>query len=101
MYFSSPLTDFVEPFFISNKAVAHGAVLSHVDKDNHKIAVRVARATYGVICAMPVKANDKEHARRKHLWETDPTGETYVPDYFEAKLYKVGPLLSAAREPLT
>ena len=65
----------------------------HVDRDNHKIAVRVARATYGVICAMSVKANDKEHVRRKRLWEIDPAGYCYVPDYFEAKLYKVGPFI--------
>ena len=101
MYFSSPLTDFVEPFVISNKAVAHGAVLLHVDHDNHKIAVRVARATYGIIRSPPVNANDKEHTRRKFLWETDTTGQFYVPDYFEAKFYKVGPFLSAARELLT
>ena len=100
MYFSSPLTNYVE-LFISNKTVAHGAVLSYVDSDNHKIAVRVARATYGVICAMPVEENNKEHTWRRLLWEPDPTGERYVPNYFEAKIYKVGPLLSAVRELLT
>ena len=76
--------------FVSNKAVAHGAVLSHVDRDNHLVASRVARVTYGVVCSLPVKANDEEHVRRKRLWETDPAGYFYVPDYFDSKLSKVG-----------
>jgi len=69
-----------------NKAVANGAVLSHVDRDNHLVAVRVARATYGVVCALPVKANNEEHVRRKQKWERDPTGDFYVPGYFESKV---------------
>ena len=76
-------------FFIRNKAVANGAVLSHVDRDNHLVATRVARATYGVVCALPVKANDEEHVRRKRQWERDPTGDWYVPGYFESKLRRV------------
>ena len=41
---------------------------------------------YGVICALPVDATDEDHNRRKHLWERDPTGDFYVPGYFESKL---------------
>ncbi|KAI9569174.1 hypothetical protein HD554DRAFT_2254112 [Boletus coccyginus] len=69
-----------------NKAVANGAVLSHVDR--HLVASRVARTTYGVVCALPVKKNNKEHIRRKNWWERDPTGECFVPGYFELKLAK-------------
>ena len=57
---------------ISDKAVAHGAVLSLID-DHHKITIRIPCAAYGVICAVPVKASD-EYVRRKHLWGMDPTG---------------------------
>ena len=64
-------------------------MLSYVDRDNHLVASRVARATYGVVCALPVKAGDEEHVRRKHKWESDPTGDCYVPGYFESKLLKV------------
>jgi len=64
--------------------------MSHVDRDNHLVASRVARATYGVVCAMLVKVNDEEHSRRKRQWETDPTGDRYVPGYFDAKLFRVG-----------
>ena len=97
MWFSSTLTRFSDTFFISNKAVPNGAVLSHVDRHNHKVSSRIARATYGLVCALPVKVNDAEHIRRKHQWETDPAGDSYVPDHFEAKLYKVSLLLSVER----
>lgn len=65
-------------------------MLSHVDRDNHLVASRAARATYGVVCALPVKESDEEHLRRKNQWEVDPTGDRYVPGYFESKLHKVG-----------
>lgn len=93
MCLSSMLTIVPHVLLFSNKAVANGAVLSHVNRDNHIVASRVARATYGVVCALPVKQNDKEHIRRKHQWERDPTGECYVPGYFEAKLCRVSPPL--------
>ncbi|KAF8557815.1 hypothetical protein OG21DRAFT_1494559 [Imleria badia] len=41
---------------------------------------------YGVICALPVDANDEEHISRKDQWELDPTGDCYVPGFFESKL---------------
>ena len=72
---------------ISNKGVAHGVVLSLID-DHHKITIRIACTAYGVICAVPVKAND-EYTSRKHLWETNLTGRCCVPGYFEAKVYKI------------
>ena len=86
-WFSSFLTKPPDAFSISNKAVPNGAVLSHVN--NHKLTLRVAHATYGVVCALPVNKNNEEHIRRMHQWESDPTGECYVPDFFEAKLCKV------------
>ena len=75
----------------SNKPVAnYGAVLSHINRDDHLVPSRVARATYGIVCALPVKENDTEHIRRKGTWEIDPSGDRYVPGYFETKLRKVG-----------
>lgn len=65
-------------------------MLSHVDRENHLVASRVARATYGVVCALSVDKNDGQHIRRKEKWEVDPTGDCYVPGYFESKLRKVG-----------
>ena len=76
-------------------------MLAHVDRDNHLVASRVARATYGVVCAMLVKANDEEHSRRKHQWEIDPTGDCYVPGYFNAQLHRVGHLRWAEGKVLT
>ena len=78
--------------FTSNKAVAHGAVLSHVDRDNHKVATRVARATYGLISKVHAKESDEEHSRRRALWIKCLNDEWYVPGRFKAKLYKVGSL---------
>ena len=85
----------------SNKAVAHGAVLSHVDRSNHRVTTRVARVTYGVISKANANEKDKEHIRRKHLWTKSLNGVWYVPGYFKAKLRKVGPYLSAQRKILT
>ena len=65
---------------ISNKGVAHRAMLSLID-DHHKITIRIACAAYGVIRAVLVKAND-EYTRRKHLWEMNPTGGCCIPGYF-------------------
>jgi hypothetical protein len=73
-------------------------VLSHVDRDNHQVASRVGRATHGIVYALPVKANDEEHVRRKHQWDTDPTGDCYVPGYFKLKLRKVRLLRSTGCE---
>ncbi|KAF8552294.1 hypothetical protein OG21DRAFT_1511667 [Imleria badia] len=87
-YFKEKNINICRPDNHINKAVANGAVLSHVDSDNHMVASRVARATYGVVCALPVKANNEEHVRRKQKWERDPTGDCYVPGYFESKLSK-------------
>jgi len=87
-YFTAKNIKICRPDNHINKAVAHGAVLSHVDRDNHLVASRVARATYGVVCALPAKENDEEHVRRKPRWEKDPTGDCYVPGYFESKLRK-------------
>ena len=76
--------------FISNKAVAYGAVLSHVDRDNHKVALRVARVTYGLVYMVRARENDQEHIRRRDQWIKDVDDEWYVPRHFEAKLCKVG-----------
>ncbi|KAN0094963.1 hypothetical protein V8E55_003250 [Tylopilus felleus] len=54
---------------------------------NHMVASRVARATYGVICAVPAERNNEAHTRRRGEWEIDPTGDCYVPN-FEAKLHR-------------
>ena len=86
---------------ISNKAVAHGAVLSHVDRDNHKVSTRVARVTYGLAYMADADENDEEHIRRKDRWIKDLNGIWYVPNYFRAKLCKVSLFLSAQREILT
>ena len=79
--------------FSSNKAVAHGAALSHIDRDNHKVATRVARVTYGLVCMLPVDENDEAHIRRKRRWKRDLDGVWCIPGSFEAKLCKVGRLL--------
>ena len=42
-WFSSMLTRSSDAFFISNKAVPNGAVLSHIDRHNHKVSSRIAR----------------------------------------------------------
>jgi hypothetical protein len=85
-YFKDRNVNICRPDNHINKAVANGAVLSHVDRDNHMVASRVARATYGVICAVPAEGNNEEHTRRRGEWEMDPTGDCYVPNFFEAKL---------------
>ena len=82
----------------SNKAAAHGAVLSHVDRSNHRVTTRVARVTCGVVRKANADENDEEHIRRKHLWTKSLNGIWYVPGYFGAKLHKVSPFLSAQRE---
>ncbi|KAN0094954.1 hypothetical protein V8E55_003241 [Tylopilus felleus] len=87
-YFKDRNVNICRPDNHINKAVANGAVLSHVDRDNHMVASRVARATYGVICAVPAEGNNEEHTRRKGEWEIDPTGDCYVPNFFEAKLHR-------------
>ena len=79
----------IKHFFISHKAVAYGAVLSHVDRDNHLVSARVTRTTFGVVCTVPVNEKDGEHIRRKNTWEIDPAGGHYVPGYFESKIRKV------------
>ena len=56
---------------------------------------------YGVICALPVDATDEDHNRRKHLWERDPTGDCYVPGYFESKLRMASLLSQLSCEMLT
>ncbi|KAI9569153.1 hypothetical protein HD554DRAFT_2204656 [Boletus coccyginus] len=91
-YFQDKNINICRPDNHINKAVANGAVLSHVDRDNHLVASRVARATYGVVCAMLVRPNDEEHSRRKHQWERDLTGDSYVPGYFETKLLRGNPV---------
>ena len=67
-------------------------MLCHVDRDNHLVASRVARATYGMVHAVPVKANDEEHLDREHRWERDVIDDYYVPGCFTVKLLKVGRL---------
>ena len=64
--------------------------MSYINHDDHLVASRVARATYGIVCSVPVKEHDTEHTRRKDRWEIDPSGGRYVPGYFETKLRKVG-----------
>ena len=64
-------------------------MLSHADRENHLVASRVARATYGVVCALSVDDKDEQHLRRRDQWEIDPTGDRYVPGYFEKKVLKV------------
>ena len=56
---------------------------------------------YGVICALSVDATDEDHIRRKHLWERDPTGDCYVPGYFESKLRVASFLRQISCEMLT
>ena len=77
-------------FFTSTAAVARGAVLSHVDRDNHLVVSRAVRVTCGVVCAVPVKEDDEEHVSRKHQWERDPAGGCYVPNHFRVIYQKVG-----------
>ncbi|KAG9313675.1 hypothetical protein JVU11DRAFT_6020 [Chiua virens] len=87
-YFQTRNIKACRPDSYISKVVPNGAVLSHVDRDNHRVASRVARATYGVVCALPVKENDEQHIDRKALWEKDPAGKYYVPGYFDSKLRK-------------
>ena len=94
MWLSSMLTRLSHAFFISNKAIVNGAVLSHVNRRNHIVSSRIACATYGLVCAMPVKVNDIEHIRREQQWERDPAGDCYAPDHFGAKHCKVSLLVS-------
>ncbi|KAN0094933.1 hypothetical protein V8E55_003220 [Tylopilus felleus] len=87
-YFKDRNINICRPDNHINKAVANGAVLAHVDRDNHMVASRVARATHGVIRAVPAEGNNEEHIRRRGEWEIDPTGDCYVPNFFEAKLHR-------------
>ena len=73
-------------------------MLSHIDRENHLVAARVARATYGVLCARLVRDKDEQHLRRRDRWEIDPTGDRYVPGYFKTKLLKVSLLRYPACE---
>ncbi|KAI9572596.1 hypothetical protein HD554DRAFT_2014396 [Boletus coccyginus] len=84
-YFQDKNIDICRPDKHINKAVANGAVLSHVDRNNH-VFLRVAGATYGVVRSIPAKANEEEHYRRRLNWESDSKGNFYVPDYFDVKL---------------
>ena len=56
---------------------------------------------YGVICALPIDTTDGDHIRRKHQWERDPTGDCYVPGYFESKLRMASFLRQLSCEILT
>ncbi|KAG9307937.1 hypothetical protein JVU11DRAFT_12878 [Chiua virens] len=87
-YFEAKRVKIYRPDNNINKAVANGGILSHIYNETYGVASRVARATYGVVCALPVEEDDEEHARRKALWEVDPSGDRYVPGFFEAKLRK-------------
>ena len=81
--------------------IVNGALSSYIQRDDHLVASRVARVTYGVVYSVPVEENNQEHVRRKHLWERDPTGNQHVPGYFKAILRKVGSLRQLARDVLT
>ena len=65
-------------------------MLSRIDRDNRLVTSRVARVTYGVVCALPVDEDEEEHQRRKDQWEIDPTGDRYLPGCFEPIIRKVG-----------
>ena len=65
-------------------------MLSHIDRDTHLVASRVAHATYGVVCSLSAIESDGEHKKRELEWEEDPKGDRYVPWYFEPKIRKVG-----------
>ncbi|KAI9572586.1 hypothetical protein HD554DRAFT_2202484 [Boletus coccyginus] len=87
-YFRNKNINISRPDNHINKAVANGAVLSHVDRDNHLVELRVTRVSYGVVCSVPVQANDEEHIRRKHLWESDPRGNLYVRGCFKPTFHR-------------
>ena len=90
-YVRTPLVCWrIFPTRVSDKAIAHGAVLSHIDPDNRLVTSRVARVTYGVVCALPVDEDEEGHNRRKDQWEMDPTGDRYLPGCFEPVIRKVG-----------
>lgn len=67
-------------------------MLSYIDRDDYLVASRTARFTFGVVRSAPVEKNNDEHMRRKHLWERNPTGDYYVPGYFETIVRRVGRL---------
>ena len=78
-------TDFADAFVLVTRRSPTGlCYLMLIVIAHHMVASRVARATYGVICAVPAEA----HTRRRGEWEIDPTGDCYVPN-FEAKLHRV------------
>ena len=81
----------------SNKAVAHGAILSHIDCSNHRVAMQVACVTYGLVCMVPANKDDEGHIHRKLQWIKDLDGEWYVPDHFDTKLHKVSPFWCSTR----
>ncbi|KAI9566206.1 hypothetical protein HD554DRAFT_2174667 [Boletus coccyginus] len=62
-----------------NKAVANGAVISHIDR---AVKSRVARATYGVPYTPWLDQSDPEHLRRKNKWRKCASGQYAVDGGF-------------------
>lgn len=69
-----------------NKAVAEGAVSFFLQ---HFVSVRVARLTYGTICACEYDGDDPEHRIRRGRVFVKPSGRQCVPDAFAVILSKV------------
>ena len=70
----------------SNKAVAVGAILFHVD---HFVTGRVLRFTYGADGSRAYDPSDEEHVKRSHKIWTNPAGRQYVPGHFFTMLSRV------------
>lgn len=67
-----------------------GAVISDVNRENRLVTSRIARATYGVVCAVLVDKNNEEHVRRKDQWQKEANGDHTISGYIQVKLRKAG-----------
>jgi hypothetical protein len=74
------------PVTHSNKAVAVGAVLFHVD---HFVTRRIAKFTYGTRSRIIYQPFDPEHVKREWRSLLDAAGDKHIPEYFETMLSRV------------
>ena len=70
----------------SNKAVADGAVLSHIDP---LVTSRSSRFTYGIGCNRPYISSHADHREREHTRFNVASGTVVLPNAFQSILTKV------------
>ena len=72
--------------FISNKAVADGAISYNID---HLVTTRVAKLTYGIHCTWMFDSSQSDHVSRKDTLFRELDGSWRLPNAFSSILKKV------------